>query len=158
MLLICGSFAEMFANYTIIYQSFLQLLSPLFRRLRMKELDDRYLIHDPAPHREQVPMGLWGLGIIASILLPCLILGLRYKQNVGVTLLAIHFAFLFSYIGAESRAGQISLLSPLLAMHPNLSLVVSHMLIPSSLLSSTILLVVSWPLVRPSSLLTCWAT
>jgi hypothetical protein len=64
----------------------------------MKELDDRYLIHDPAPHHEQVPMGLWGLGIIASIFLPCLVLGLQSKQNVGITLLAILFAFLFSYI------------------------------------------------------------
>jgi uncharacterized oligopeptide transporter (OPT) family protein len=102
MLLICGSFAEVFANYKTIYQSFVQLFSPLLKSLRKKKLDERYLIHDPAPIHEQVPIWMWGGGVILSIFFSCLILGLQYKQNVGITLLAILFAFLFSFIGAES--------------------------------------------------------
>jgi uncharacterized oligopeptide transporter (OPT) family protein len=102
MLLICGSFAEVFANYKTIYSSFVQLLAPLIKPLRRKQIDEKYLIHDPAPPHERVPMWMWGGGVLVSILFSCLILGLQYKQNVGITLIAILFAFLFSFIGAES--------------------------------------------------------
>jgi hypothetical protein len=39
---------------------------------------------------------------VLSTFFSCLVLGLQYKQNVGVTLLGIVFAFIFSFIGAES--------------------------------------------------------
>lgn len=49
----------------------------------------------------QVPAWMWGGGVIISIIFTCLIMGLQFKQNVGVTILAILFAFIFSFIGAE---------------------------------------------------------
>jgi len=47
-------------------------------------------------------MWMWGGGLLLSIFFSCLVLGLQYKQNVGVTIVSIIFAFIFSFIGAES--------------------------------------------------------
>ena len=104
MLLLCGSFAEVFANYRTIFASMVQVTAPLFKRHRHKqvELDEKDLIYDPAPPHEQVPWWAWTGGIVLSAFFSCLVLGLQYGQNVGVTILSIVFAFLFSFIGAES--------------------------------------------------------
>jgi len=102
MLLLCGSFSELGANYTIIWASFAQMLAPLFSRFRKMEIDAKHMIYDPAPLHEQVPWWLWTGGIVISTFFTCLVLGLQYQQNVGVSLLAIVFAFIFSFIGAES--------------------------------------------------------
>ena len=104
MLLVCSSFAEVLACYKTIWTSIVQLPSSLFTLLHTKEknVQHRQLINDPAPKHEQVPVMMYGVGIIISITFTCIILGTQYKQNVGITLLAIFFAFIFSLITAES--------------------------------------------------------
>ena len=104
MLLLVGSFAELGANYRTLLAVFSKIVSPLILRLRKKELkvNEDDLIYDPAPKHEQVPWWLWTGGIVASSFFSCLVLGLQYHQNVGITLLSIIFAFIFSIIGAES--------------------------------------------------------
>ena len=102
MLLLCGSFAELGANYRTLYASFVQMLSPLFSRFRQIKINEDDLIYDPAPAHEQVPWWMWSGGILISIVFSCLVLALQYGQNVGITILSIVFAFIFSFIGAES--------------------------------------------------------
>ncbi|KAK0270579.1 hypothetical protein LTR35_014115 [Friedmanniomyces endolithicus] len=104
MLLLAGSFAEVASNYKTIYASMVQLFEPLTHRFRKQDVkyDESQLIEEPCPPSEMVPIWMWGGGIIISIIFTCLIMGLQFKQNVGVTILAIFFAFLFSFIGAES--------------------------------------------------------
>ena len=70
--------------------------------MRRVELDEKDLIYDPAPEHEQVPWWLWSGGIVVSAFFTCVVLGFQYGQNVGVTILSIIFAFIFSFIGAES--------------------------------------------------------
>ena len=104
MLLLAGSFSEVGANYKTIYASIVQLFEPLFRRFRKSDVkyDEADLIEEPCTPDELVPMWMWGGGVVLSIIFTCLIMGLQFKQNVGVTILAILFAFIFSFIGAES--------------------------------------------------------
>jgi len=102
MLLLCGSFAELGANYKTLYAAAVQAFAPLFKSFRKVEIDEKDLIYDPAPKHEQVPWWAWTGGIVASAFFTCLVLGLQYGQNVGVSILSIIFAFIFSFIGAES--------------------------------------------------------
>jgi hypothetical protein len=103
MLLLCGALAELGANFSTLAASFYSLFEPVIRRFKKNhEIDESKLIYDPAPESEQVPWWLWTGGIVLSTFFSCLVLGLQYKQNVGVTLLGIVFAFIFSFIGAES--------------------------------------------------------
>jgi len=103
LLLLCGAFAELGANGATLVASFYSLFEPVIRRFsKNKEIDESLIIVDPAPQSEQVPWWMWTGGIVLSTFFSCLVLGLQYKQNVGVTLLGIVFAFIFSFIGAES--------------------------------------------------------
>jgi OPT family oligopeptide transporter len=102
MLLLCGSFAELGANYRTIWASVVQMLSPVFTTFRKVEIDEKDLIYDPAPDNEQVPWWVWTGGIVISAILTCVVLGIQYGQSVGVSILSIVFAFVFSFIGAES--------------------------------------------------------
>ena len=102
MLLLCGAFAELGANYKTIYAGLVEALKPWIKSLRRIEIDEKDLIHDPAPAHEQVPWWMWSGGLLLSIFFTCLVLGLQFGQNVGVSILAILFAFIFSFIGAES--------------------------------------------------------
>ena len=122
MLLLAGSFAEVFANYKSIFASFAQLFEPLISKFRKGgpryNKDD--LIEEPCPEHELVPLWMWGGGIVLSIIFTCIIMALQFKLSVGQTILAILFgksyhcpreeaiqadflkAFIFSFIGAES--------------------------------------------------------
>ena len=55
MLLLCGSFAELGANYRPLSAATVQALAPLFKSFRKVKIDKRDLIYDPAPKHEQVP-------------------------------------------------------------------------------------------------------
>ena len=74
----------------------------MFKPLRRIEIDEKDLIYDPAPPHEQVPVWAWTGGLVISAFFTCLVLGLQYGQNVGISILSIIFAFTFSFIGAES--------------------------------------------------------
>lgn len=104
MLLLAGSFAEIFANYKTIGASVVALFEPLYHKIfrRHASIDEQDMIEEPCPPHELVPMWMWFGGMLISIIFTCAILGTQYQQNVGVVLLAIVFAFLFSFIGAES--------------------------------------------------------
>lgn len=102
MLLLCGSFAEIAANYKTLWAYVIQAFSPFIKRFRAMEVHEEDLIDDPAPPEEQVPWWMWSGGIVLAIFFSCLVLGLQYHQNVGLTILAIVLAFIFSFIGAES--------------------------------------------------------
>jgi len=102
MLLLCGSFAELGANYKTLWASFVQMLQPLIKSFRKFKISDEDIIHDPAPLHEQVPWWMYTGGFLLASIFTCIVLGFQYGQNVGVSILSIIFAFLFSFIGAES--------------------------------------------------------
>ncbi|KAG8760977.1 hypothetical protein FRC14_000578 [Serendipita sp. 396] len=59
-------------------------------------------LNDPAPEHEQVPFWMWSSGLIASVALTLIVGKLSYKMDVGVGILALLLAFIFSFIGVQS--------------------------------------------------------
>lgn len=64
MLLLCGSFAEIGANYKTLWASLVQVLEPVIRKLRGKEMDynEDDLIVEPCSPDELVPTWMWAGG------------------------------------------------------------------------------------------------
>ncbi|KAH0839377.1 OPT oligopeptide transporter protein-domain-containing protein [Lanmaoa asiatica] len=107
LMLLCTSFAEVGCNWKSIYAAIRTMVSSITKRLRKEPLDadkptreDHFA--DPVPADERVPLWMWGSVLILSIIVSCVVMGVQFGQNVGITLLAIIFAFLFSFIGCES--------------------------------------------------------
>lgn len=104
MLLLAGAFAEVFANWKAIYNSFKQLMEPLVLKFRHQDvdIDESKLIPEPCTPKELVPLWMWGGGMLISVIFTCIVMGVQWKLNVGQTLIALVFSFIFSFIGAES--------------------------------------------------------
>ncbi|TFK48797.1 OPT oligopeptide transporter [Heliocybe sulcata] len=111
LMLLCASFAEVFCNFKSIITAVKHMIVPLIAKLRKTDIKvaEEYLIQDPAPPHEQVPIWLWTGGIVLSTIVSMVVMALQFGQNAGVTLLAIIFAFLFSLIGAEC-CGRVSVI------------------------------------------------
>lgn len=123
-MLLCTSFAEVGCNWRSIYAAIRTMVSPVMERFHKGPLGEDARasedeIVDPVPADERVPLWMWGTVLILSAILSCVVMGVQFGQNVGVTLLggsayfffiggagltclAIIFAFLFSFIGCES--------------------------------------------------------
>ncbi|EPQ54853.1 OPT oligopeptide transporter [Gloeophyllum trabeum ATCC 11539] len=112
LMLLCASFAEVGCNFKSIITTVKQMIVPHIARLRKTEdtkIAEDYVIEDPAPPHEQVPLWLWTGGVVISTIVSVVVMGVQFNQNAGVTLLAIVFAFLFSLIGAEC-CGRVSVI------------------------------------------------
>ncbi|KAF8432214.1 OPT oligopeptide transporter protein-domain-containing protein [Boletus edulis BED1] len=107
LMLLCTSFAEVGCNWKSIYAAMRTMALPVTQRFK-HSLDgadaptSKEEIVDPVPASERVPFWMWGSVLILSIIISCVVMGVQFGQNVGITLLAIIFAFLFSFIGCES--------------------------------------------------------
>ena len=102
MFLLAGSFAELGANYKTLWASFKLATKPIVGRFRKVEINENDLIDDPCPPHELVPWWMWTGGLLISGFFTCLVLGLQYDMNVGISILSIIFAAILSIIGAES--------------------------------------------------------
>ncbi|TFY79935.1 hypothetical protein EWM64_g4077 [Hericium alpestre] len=114
-ILICASFAEVFCNFSGVFQAIRQVSQPFIARFRksppsttndLKPSSDEQ-IYDPVPPHEQVPTWMWVGGMLAATVMTMIVMSTQFSQNAGVTLLAIIIAFFFSLIGAEC-SGRIS--------------------------------------------------
>lgn len=63
--------------------------------------EDR-MLDDPAPDHEQVPMWMWGGGLLVSIAATLLVGKLSFDMDVGIGILALLLAFMFSFIGVQA--------------------------------------------------------
>jgi uncharacterized oligopeptide transporter (OPT) family protein len=59
-------------------------------------------LDDPATPEEQVPFWMWSSGLIISIVGTLVVGKLSFDMDVGVGILALILAFLFSFIGVQS--------------------------------------------------------
>jgi hypothetical protein len=122
-MLLCASFAEVGCNWKSLYAAMRSACGTLLRRFSKDSesaVDD---VFDPVPEHERVPFWAWGSLLVVSTIVTCVVMGVQFGQNVGVTLLgvskscwihsgarlrlipyhtAIVFSFLFSFIGCES--------------------------------------------------------
>ncbi|KAK4609469.1 putative metal-nicotianamine transporter [Fulvia fulva] len=117
MILMCATFTEVAMNGPALYKGLKLLVADNMKRLptsqhfaRAKDRADAFLLRedheddDPAPQHERVPRWMWASGVTLVIVCTCLVLGLQYDMNVGLSVLAVVLGFLFSCIATQSAA------------------------------------------------------
>lgn len=90
-MLLCTSFAEVGCNWKSIYAAVRTMISPIAERFQKESFDgDTFKkedgIEDPVPEHERVPLWMWGSVLILSILISCVVMGVQFGQNVGITI------------------------------------------------------------------------
>ncbi|KAL3426109.1 OPT oligopeptide transporter [Phlyctema vagabunda] len=117
MILMCSTFTEVAMNGPVLWKG-LKLATasvvtqlPGGRRLEnAKRKSEAYLLRedneddDPAPKSERVPVWMWSCGTALTVIATCIVLGLQYNMNVGLSLLSIILGFMFSCIATQSAA------------------------------------------------------
>lgn len=56
---------------------------------------------DPAAEEDQVKLWQWGPSLILVIIATCIVLGLQYQLNVGLSILAILLGFIFAFLAIQ---------------------------------------------------------
>ncbi|KAF8424292.1 OPT oligopeptide transporter protein-domain-containing protein [Tirmania nivea] len=62
---------------------------------------DEFHVDDIAGPEEQVAMWMWAPPLAACIIVTCIILGLQYHLNVGMSVLAILLGFIFAFLAIQ---------------------------------------------------------
>ncbi|KAG2131669.1 OPT oligopeptide transporter protein-domain-containing protein [Suillus clintonianus] len=102
LILVCASLAEVGCNWKSFYLGMRSALGPLLQWFSQTTVEDDNVV-DPVPEHERVPLWAWSSLLVISVIVTCIVMNVQFGQNVGVTLLAIIFAFLFSLMGCESE-------------------------------------------------------
>ncbi|KAF8244683.1 OPT superfamily oligopeptide transporter [Wilcoxina mikolae CBS 423.85] len=116
MLMVCASFAELGVQYKLIWFA----LKSIWKALAMgansatikmgkkskflqkhADIKTESIVKDPAAEEDQVRLWQWGLPLILVIIATCVVLGLQYHLDVGLSLLAILLGFIFSFIAIQ---------------------------------------------------------
>ncbi|CCG82772.1 Putative uncharacterized protein [Taphrina deformans PYCC 5710] len=109
MVMLCASFAEIGMNAPLLYRGMRRAVLdnleriPATREYATKHIsNEEQAIPDPSPRSQLVPAWMWSGGVLLSIFFSCLVLGLQFHINVGITILSVILAFCFSFIAAQS--------------------------------------------------------
>jgi hypothetical protein len=114
MVMLCYSFAEIAASAPLFWRSFKQVYRSIkfeyqswsARRTGRTFTDTRrqedIALDDPAPPHEQVPIWAWTGGLTVSVLGTMIVGKLSFGMDVGVSILALILAFIFSFIGVQA--------------------------------------------------------
>ncbi|KAK1460510.1 oligopeptide transporter [Colletotrichum cuscutae] len=119
MIMVCSSMGELIVHWKIIYFGFaagwrsicLSIHETAMKKGKRIEFFAKYAeaeekreadaVEDPATPEQQVKTWIWVVGLFASIILACIVMGLQWQVNVGVTILALVLAFLFSFLAIQ---------------------------------------------------------
>lgn len=109
MVMLCASFAEIGMNGPVLYRGMRRAVIESLERIpATRNYASRHLsegeaeIPDPSPSAQLVPAWMWSSGVLLAVFFSCLVLGLQFHINVGITILSIILAFCFSFIAAQS--------------------------------------------------------
>jgi uncharacterized oligopeptide transporter (OPT) family protein len=114
MVMLCYSFAEICVSAPIFWRSFQHAYRtikfeyqswssrrtgrPFTGTLRQEDIS----LGDPALPHEQVPVWAWTTGLALSVSGTIIVGKLSFDMDVGVSILALILAFIFSFIGVQS--------------------------------------------------------
>ncbi|KAA8914602.1 OPT oligopeptide transporter protein-domain-containing protein [Sphaerosporella brunnea] len=118
MVMICTSFAELGVQYRLIgfaLKSVWKALamglnavgtkigrpSKFLERQQQFSQKDEHIVMDPAAPEDQVQLFQWGPPLIIVIIATCVVLGLQYHLNVGLSILAIVLGFIFAFLAIQ---------------------------------------------------------
>jgi len=130
MIMVCVSMTEFFIQYKVIWrglktawrESCKGLLefqqrrgktSPFLEKHAKETTVDEDDVEDFALAKDQVRTWEWGLGLIVTLIITCVILGVQYDMNVGLSLLASFLAIVFAFLAIQ--CGAVTDVTPLTA-------------------------------------------
>ncbi len=114
MTMLCYSFAEIAASAPIIWRSFKQIHRTIKfeyqswiawragRAFHDTRRQEDFTLDDPALPHEQVPLWAWTIGLALTVSGTIIVGKLSFGMDVGVSILALILAFIFSFIGVQS--------------------------------------------------------
>ena len=104
-MLLCTSFAEVACNARSIYTALRGMVLSVTEKFQQLPSGDKTKdeIFDPVPENERVPLWMWGSVLLTSIIISCVVMGVQFGQNVGITLLGERYAR-FTFLLVESTA------------------------------------------------------
>jgi len=88
-MLLCASFAEVGCNWRSLYASMRSACGTLLQRFSKDSETVVDEIFDPVPEHERVPFWAWGSLLVISTVVTCVVMGVQFGQNVGITLLGV---------------------------------------------------------------------
>ncbi|KAI5845939.1 OPT oligopeptide transporter protein-domain-containing protein [Tricharina praecox] len=116
LLMICASFAELGVQYKLLGFAMKSVWKAIaggtnFLATKMGKpsvfLDKQansesdMVDQDPAAEEDQVKLWQWGPSLILVIIATCIVLGLQYQLNVGLSILAILLGFIFAFLAIQ---------------------------------------------------------
>ncbi|KAJ0166706.1 putative metal-nicotianamine transporter YSL5 [Colletotrichum tanaceti] len=122
MVMVCSSMGEMLVHWKVIYFGFragwrstcLSIHETAMKKNKRigffakyaeaEEKTEADAGEDPATPDQQVKTWVWVVGLFASVILACIVMGLQWKVNVGITILTLVLAFLFSFLAIQIGA------------------------------------------------------
>jgi len=88
-MLLCASFAEVACNWKSLYAAMRSACGTLLQRFSKNSESVEDDVFDPVPQHERVPFWTWGSLLVVSTIVTCVVMGVQFGQNVGVTLLGV---------------------------------------------------------------------
>jgi hypothetical protein len=85
-----------------------KLISPSYSSIERRssyaeeEHQNGGLIEDPASPEDSVKTWMWCPGLIATLVLTCVVMRVQYEMPVGEALLALFLAFFFSFLAIQA--------------------------------------------------------
>lgn len=68
---------------------------------RQSHIKAEHIVKDPAREEDQVQMWQWGPALIVVIIATCIVLGLQYHLDPGMSILAVLLGFIFAFLAIQ---------------------------------------------------------
>lgn len=116
LVMIASSFAELGVQYKLIWfalksawKGMAMAMNSTVNKLGKKSnflekqshIKAEHIIADPAREEDQVQMWQWGPALILVIVATCVVLGLQYHLDPGMSLLAVLLGFIFAFLAIQ---------------------------------------------------------
>lgn len=107
LIMLVAAFVELACEWKTIGAGFVPLalkVRNFFRRRSGKEpLVGKVMpLIDPVPKKDQVPIWVWAPMSLVAIVITCVVLGVAFEVNVGLSILGVILSVLFCFIGVLS--------------------------------------------------------
>lgn len=116
LVMIASSFAELGVQYKLIWFALKSAWKGIAMAMnsgvnkmgkkstfleKQSHIKAEHVIKDSAPEEDQVQLWQWGPGLIIIIIATCIILGLQYHLDVGMSILAVLLGFVFAFLAIQ---------------------------------------------------------
>lgn len=114
--MIASSFAELGVQYKLIWfalksawKGMAMAMNSMANRLgkhsdfleKQSHIKAEHMVKDPAREEDQVQMWQWGPALIITIVATCVVLGLQYHLEPGMSILAVLLGFIFAFLAIQ---------------------------------------------------------